>query len=56
MSSVWIVFAPLADGDEALVNAHWIAQQTAALVPSPTATVMGDDRDACGPGGCVDGM
>jgi hypothetical protein len=41
VSSVWIVFAPLADGDEALVNAHWIAQQTAALVPSPTATVMG---------------
>lgn len=41
----WIVFAPWLAHDEALRNAHWVAMQTAALVPAPMCVVDGPGAD-----------
>lgn len=37
----WILFAPLVDGDGALVNARWVAAQTEARSPAPSCIVDG---------------
>ncbi len=39
--SRWILFAPLVDGDEALVNARWVAAQTEARLPAPSPVIDG---------------